>query len=184
MKKKISNKILVILALVLCLSASVGMTLAYFNDYEDASGGATLNLGGKTELSEGEDHAQKDIVITNTGKTNMIVRVAIMGEGVRYFKDAPKYDFDDWALATDSNGVTWYYYKKVLAPGESTSDILAKMEFSWEGDEPDYSFEITVVHESAQAVYNGRTLACPAGWKQSIVKNIKVPDVNSGKEGE
>ena len=32
MKKNISNKILVILALVLCLSASVGMTLAYFND--------------------------------------------------------------------------------------------------------------------------------------------------------
>ena len=184
MKKKISNKILVILALVLCLSASVGMTLAYFNDYEDASGGATLNLGGKTELYEGKDQNQKDIVIKNTGKTNMIVRVAIMGEGVKYFKNAPKYDSSDWALDTDSNGVTWYYYKKVLAPGESTSDILAKMEFSWEGDEPDYSFEITVVHESAQAVYNGRTLACPAGWKQSIVKAIKVPAVNSGKEGE
>ncbi len=184
MKKKISNKILVILALVLCLSASVGVTLAYFNDYEDASGGATLNLGGKTELSEGENHDQKDIVIKNTGKTNMIVRVAIMGEGVKYFKNAPKYNPEDWAIDTDSNGVTWYYYKKVLEPEESTSDILAKMEFNWKGDEPDYNFEITVVHESAQAVYNGKTLASPDGWNQSIVKNIIIPGAENGKEGE
>ena len=187
--KKISNKFVIIFALVLCLSVSIGASLAYFSDYEEASGGATLNLGGKTEISEGTDHDQKNIVITNTGKTNMIVRVAIMGEGVKYFKNPPSYSTNDWVTDTDSNGVTWYYYKKVLEPGEapdynSTSPINAKMEFSWEGEEPDYNFDITVVHESAQAVYNGRTLAAPEGWNQSIVKAIPLPETNSGKEGE
>jgi len=182
--KKISKKFMILFALVLCLSVSIGASLAYFSDYEEASGGATLNLGGKTEISEGEDHSQKDIKITNTGKTNMVVRVAIMGEGVKYFKNPPSYNTNDWVTDTDSNGVTWYYYKKVLKPTETTSDILAKMEFSWEGEEPDYNFEITVVHESAQAVYNGRTLAAPEGWNQSIVKAIPLPAATSGKEGE
>lgn len=182
--KIISKKFMIIFALVLCLSVSIGASLAYFSDYEEASGGATLDLGGKTEMSEGDDHSQKDITISNTGKTNMIVRVAIMGEGVKYFKKAPAYDKNDWVTDTDSNGVTWYYYKKVLMPAETTSDILAKMEFSWEGEEPDYTFEISVVHESAQAVYNGQTLAAPDGWNQSIVKAIPLPDTNSGKEGE
>lgn len=181
--KKISNKILVLFALVLCLSVSVGASLAYFSDYEEASGGATLNLGGKTELSEDKDgdHSRKYIVVKNTGKTNMIVRVAIMGEGVNYFKNGnPSYNHEDWDTDTDSNGVTWYYYKKVLPPNESTSAIDAKMEFNWEGEnKPDYDFEITVVHESAQAIYNGTALACPQGWNQQ-----KLPVINSGKEGE
>ena len=181
--KKMSKRMLLIVALVLCLSVTAGMTLAYFNDHEEASGGAVLNLGGKTELSEGEDHDQKDIVITNTGETNMIVRVMLAGEGVQYFKNEPEYDKDDWEKVTEGE-IEWYYYKKVLKPGESTSHILAKMEFNWTGDQPDYSFEITVAHESAQAVYNGKTLATPEGWDQDIVQAIPLPDNYSGEEGQ
>jgi len=148
--------------LVLCLSVTVGVSLAYFSDYEDASGGATLNLGGKTVLEEGTNHKEKNIKIRNTGKTNMIVRVAILGEGTQYFKDQPKcVNPDDWAIK-ESQGVKWYYYKKVLKPDQETSVINARMEFN--GEEPDHSFEITVVHESSQAVYNGEKLATPDGW--------------------
>jgi predicted ribosomally synthesized peptide with SipW-like signal peptide len=176
--KKIKKKILVIFALVLCLSVTVGVSMAYFSDYEDASGGATLNLGGKTELEEGNDHSKKDIKIKNTGETNMIVRVAILGEGVQYFKEGnPSYDTDDWAVAKDSQGVTWYYYKKVLKPKQETSVINAEMKFDWKGEEPDYSFEITVVHESAQAVYNGEKLATPDGWDDisEVIAPAKLP---------
>ena len=182
--KNINKRLLTVFALVLSLSVSIGAVLAYFSDYEEASGGAVLNLGGKTELEEGEDKSQKDIVIKNTGETNMLVRVAILGEGVKYFKEQPAYSSEDWATSEDENGVLWYYYKKVLAPGKDTSDILAKMEFNWKGSEaPDYDFDITVVHESCQAVYNGSELASPIGWDQSIVKAIPLP-ATSGKEGE
>ena len=181
--KRFNKTTLMIFALVLSLSVTVGASLAYFSDYEEASGGATLNLGGKTELSEGEDTSEKDIVIENTGKTNMIVRVMIAGEGVKYMSNPPEYKTSDWEKVKEGD-IEWYYYKKVLEPGQKTSDILAKMEFSWQGEEPNYNFEITVAHESAQAVYNGKTLAAPEGWNQDIVKAIPLPETNSGKEGE
>ena len=63
--KKINKTTLMLFALVLSLSVTVGATLAYFSDYEQASGGATLNLGGKTELTEGSNENEKDIVIKN-----------------------------------------------------------------------------------------------------------------------
>ena len=181
--KKINKQILTIFALVLCLSVSVGASLAYFSDYEEASGGASLRLGGKTELREGEDESEKDIVVENTGETNMIVRVAIIGDGVEYFAKDPEFNSSDWAADTDENGVLWYYYKKVLEPGSQTSDIKAKMEFSWDGDEPDYNFDITVVHESAQEVYNGKALVVPAGWDAEGVNSIATENA-SGEEAE
>ena len=41
--KKMNKAKMALFALVLCLSVSVGATLAYFSDYEEASGGATSN---------------------------------------------------------------------------------------------------------------------------------------------
>ena len=74
-KNSLNKKILVAFACLLCLLVSVGMTVAYFSDYEDASGGATMHLQGRTELGEGSDHANKHIVIQNTGDMNMIVLI-------------------------------------------------------------------------------------------------------------
>ena len=51
-KKGLNKKILAAFACLLCLLVSVGMTVAYFSDYEDASGGATMHLQGRTELGE------------------------------------------------------------------------------------------------------------------------------------
>ena len=53
MKKQMTKKtVLAVLALVLCLSVTIGGAMAYFTDYEDAHGGAVLNLGGETEMVE------------------------------------------------------------------------------------------------------------------------------------
>ena len=154
--KKINKKTLMLFALVLSLSVTVGATLAYFSDYEQASGGATLNLGGKTELTEGSNENEKDIVIKNTGKTNMIVRVGIYGPdemAAPVMKGA-------W-MKSDNDGM--YYYGKVLKPGEDTGagNLVAKMTFTWEGEEPDYYFEVTVVHEGAQAIYDDNNNLIP-----------------------
>ena len=48
--KKISKKrfFIAAFAAVLCLSVSIPASLAYFSDYESASGGAVLKLGGQT----------------------------------------------------------------------------------------------------------------------------------------
>ena len=181
--KKINKKTLMLFALVLSLSVTVGATLAYFSDYEQASGGATLNLGGKTELTEGSDTGKKDVVIKNTGKTNMIVRVGIFGpdEMAEPVMKAP------WMKGADG----MYYYGKVLKPGDELNpgngddtgagNLVASMTFNWTlgpGEEPpDYYFEVTVVHEGSQAIYyvdeNGNNkLTVPDGWDPAAVAQI------------
>lgn len=167
--KKINKITLMLFALVLILSVTMGATLAYFSDYEQASGGATLYLGGKTELTEGEDTGEKNIVVTNTGKTNMIVRVGIFGpDGMK----APTMK-GNWIHADDG----MYYYGVVLKPGEDTgkNNLVASMSFKWEGDAPDYYLEVTVVHEGSQAIYEGDKLKAPDGWDKKAVSQIKPP---------
>lgn len=176
MKEILNNRLtLAIFTLVLCLSISVGIAAAYFSDYEEASGGATLNLGGITELTEGSRDDAKEVIIENKGKTNMIVRVAIYGaeEFMQPLKFAAK---NDWAQAGD-----FYYYKKILQPGEKTSMITAEVKQSWEGNTaPDFDYEVTVVHESAQAVFDGKVLAVPEGWDSGAVASIAIPEVQKG----
>lgn len=174
MKDILKNRfILTIFALVLCLSLSMGIALAYFSDYEEASGGATLNLGGITELTEGNREDGKDIVIENKGETNMIVRVAVYGAEEYMNLTAP----NDWKKAGD-----FYYYQKILSPGEKTSKIVANVKQSWEGKTaPAFDYEVTVVHESAQAVFNGKTLAVPDNtWDTGAVASIAIPEVQKG----
>ena len=173
--KKMNKAKMALFAFVLCLSVSVGATLAYFSDYEEASGGATLGLGGQTEITEGSDEANKHIVISNTGETNMIVRLAIFQND---YLTVTLEKSGDWEKVGD-----FYYYKRVLLPGEDTSAVDADLRTSWKGEEPEYDFDVTVVHESAQAVYNGEGLAVPAGWDEKGVAAIAIPEVQ-GKEGE
>lgn len=189
---KTKNKTtLMLFALVLSLSVTVGATLAYFSDYEQASGGATLNLGGKTELTEGSDTDKKDVVIKNTGKTNMIVRVGIFGPDEM---QDPTVNTDKWILGPESvpnESKYYYYYRYVLKPdkdgngnGDDTGagNLVASMSFNWQvqqGEEPpDYYFEVTVVHEGAQAIYDDNNkLIVPDGWNSAAVGEIKTPVV-------
>ncbi len=168
--KKINKTTLMLFALVLSLSVTVGATLAYFSDYEQASGGATLNLGGKTELTEGSNENEKDIVIKNTGKTNMIVRVGIYGpDEMDPLEVTGKWNY------CQADGM--YYYGEVLPPGKDTSDskLKSSLTFTWKGDEPDYYLEVTVVHEGSQAIYEGNKLKVPDGWNKGAVAKIKLP---------
>lgn len=170
MKQRLTKKtIAALLAVLLCLSVSIGAAVAYFSDYEEAAGAAVVKLGGQTEMTEGEDEANKHIVVKNTGETNMIVRVALYG-AEEYMNVSC--NTDDWAKIGD-----FYYYKKVLLPEGSepnaTSPIDANLKIEWQGEEPDYNFDVTVVHEAAQAVYNGQKLITPKGWDD--ITNIIDP---------
>ena len=165
MKQRLTKKtIAALLAVLLCLSVSIGAAVAYFSDYEEAAGAAVVNLGGQTEVTEGEDGDNKHIVVKNTGKTNMIVRVAVYGADEYMEVD---YSTDGWQKIGD-----FYYYMKVLLPKESTSAIDATVKTEWQGEKPDYDFDVTVIHEAAQAVYDRDKLVAPKGWDEDAVKLI------------
>lgn len=149
--------IIAVLAVILALSASSGVALAYFSDYEAALGERTLTLNDETQIEEEVTDTEKTIKITNTGDTAVVVRVAIYGP------DGMKVEASShWKKSGD-----YYYYDQVLEPGASTETIKASV-----ADIPvtaDMSeFEIIVDHESAIATYSyvdGRNVVnSPAGW--------------------
>ena len=162
------NRIITIAALLLSLVVGIGFAFAYFTDYEAARGGAIIHLGGQTEITEKMDENNKNITITNTGQTDMIVRVMIYGDENKMTVTAP----DDWYEGTDGA----YYYKKILhgsadgKSGDSTSTILAKITVTDDDNVKD--FDIIVVHEGSQAVYDGDKLAVPDGWNAEAVGKI------------
>ena len=150
-----NNRLLIAaFSLMLCLIVNVGITVAYFTDYEDARGGAVLHLSGRTEIEEKVDGKEKTISIKNVGDTDTVTRVMVVGEKVEVTLDG------NWT-GPEEDG--WYYYKKVLTKGKSTSPIKAEVKVS--GSEELKDYDIIVVHESQRVAYDGDKVAVPKGWK-------------------
>ena len=156
------------IGLIMMITGSIG-TLAYFTDYEDAEGGAVIQLEGETELHETPEDDKKTIWIENTGDCDVIVRVAIYGS----FLGKVEADEKDWV----KDGEYWYY-KHILEPGQSTSEIVAHVDVE-AAKEAEHDFEIIVVHESERVSYDGtpeNKVVKPEGWK--------YPDIAKGMSEE
>ena len=139
--KKINKKILLVISLMLVLTLSVGLTMAYFSDHTEAKGGRQIALGGQTKINEKQNEDNKVITIENIGDTDVVVRVAVYGPASITYEQS-----DDWKQEGD-----YVYYTKVLPAGKDSSKIKA----SWTvpadlGDD----YNVVVILESEQAVYN------------------------------
>ncbi len=152
------GKILTVLIAVIALSALFAMgAVAYFSDYELGIGDVTLNLAGQTEISEEVYEGNKTISIKNTGDATVVVRAAVYGGDLMTVTAS-----GDWTQNGD-----YYYYTKVLAPGESTSTIKAEMKdlTKEQVEAMGETFDVAVVHESALAVYDDNNkVVKPDAW--------------------
>lgn len=165
MKTVKNRSILLVIALALVLSLTVGLTLAYFSDHTEAKGGSKLALGGKSEIHEEVDNDKKVVTIENTGETNLVVKVMIVGPA-QMTVDAG----DGWV---QFDGDDFYYYNKILAPGESTTSITANTGDYPAGTDLGDAYQIVVVHESAQPVYDSNNkVKKPDGWDN-------IPDITA-----
>jgi len=64
------------------------------------------------------------------------------------------------------DGDDWYYYDKMLKPGESTSEIVVKIDKD-AATSDGHDFDIVVVHESERVSYDGTAdnkVSKPEGW--------------------
>ena len=158
--KAISKRTLIaLLAVMLLIISSVGATVAYFSDTNKAEGAATLNLKGETKIDEGNKEF-KQIVITNTGKADLLVRVKLFGVDT---SKMPVTVPSGWTPGNDG----WYYFKTVLTPQATTGDpIEVKLDKLTPKQiaELGESFEVTVVHEATPVVYSGGSLVLPNDW--------------------
>ena len=82
----------------------------------------------------------------------MVVRVRVIGPVTINFNPGAGWE---------QNG-DWWYYNKVLAKGESTSNLFAGWKIPEDSDLE--NFDVVVVHESAIATYDGNKVAKPEGW--------------------
>lgn len=165
MRKK-SKKLIVICAVLIALIASTTAAYAYFTDYEQALGGAQIKLEGQTEIHEEADDAQKTLYIKNTGETDVIVRVAAFGDFIDW--DNSTWEEGDWMREGD-----WFYYKRILKPGEATSEpeepnLVIKIDTE-AAKKAEHDFDIVVVHESQRVSYDGTA-------ENKVVKPDKWPD--------
>ncbi len=151
---KRSKVYLLVVAFVLVLSMTVGLTMAYFSDHTEAKGVKQIALGGQTRINEQQRDNEKLITIENFGDTDVVVRVAVYGP------TEIKYELpSDWTRIT-KEGRDYVYYTKVLPAKTRTSQIRAYWDVPADiGDD----FNVVVIQESDQAVYyaNG-TVVTPA----------------------
>ena len=157
------------ICLVMCLAVSIGLTVAYFTDYESAKGGAVIHLSGRTEIEEDFDGNDKLVTVTNTsdGEVDMVVRVMAFGENLAY---APEKE-GEWIQDSKSDNI-WYYHK-VLKKDESTSVLRVEVSGKVTADDP-LDFEVTVVDEAQRAIYTqdgsgNNIVAVPSGWNVASI---------------
>ena len=170
-------KILAIVAVAALLFTTTGITLAYFSDYEPAAGEAVLGLSGHTVIDEKVTDTEKTIKIHSpeNNTADVVVRIAIYGPDELTDGDKENGDISLGKGWIKSKNSEYYYYDKLLAPGESTTEIVASIkglpltvELS--------DVEIIVQHETAVAVYkDDNTVKCPDGWESSVFPTIKAP---------
>ena len=157
MTKRQINIMLITAAIILAVVTPVQIGRAYFSDYDNTYGTATVHLSGQTEIVEEPSDKEKVIAIRNTGSAPVTVRLAIYGPSELSISME---NSSDWSRA---DGDEFYYYTQVLEPGETTSKITASLENI--PASMDYAdLEITVIHESAPLVYEDGSLRKPDGW--------------------
>lgn len=166
MKTLTRNKLIALIAAIMVISSSVGVALAYFSAYDAAAGEAKLVLGGSTSVTEEFTKNNKVITISNTGKTNVVVRVGIYGpNGMQVVPEKE----GDWVPIGD-----FWYYTHVLEPGADASIINATIDGIPVNEDME-NFDIVVASESAMAVAGeGNKVQKPANWEA-------IPDISIGE---
>jgi len=140
------NKLLLTaLAVILAMGVMIAPALAYFTAHVEAQGGATLELGYMTTITEDPPTIDtKVITISNEGPESCYVRVkAIASDGIKLTGSG-----SGWSQDGD-----WWVYATPIDAGKSTEKLTLTIGNVPAGTDGDY-VEIAVVHEATKAIYN------------------------------
>lgn len=164
-------------ACLLAGGAASGRALAYFTDYAEASGSASVSLGfPNTEIEEEVSSWTKNVIIRNTGDCDCYVRVAAYAGRELSFRWEGE---TGWA----PGGGGYYYYGKPLAPGEASEPLLIGIEAP--GTEDTEDFNVIVVSEHTQVLWGEDGEPAPGLSWETGGRAAGEPEGESGarKEG-
>lgn len=164
-----TNKLLVLLALILIVTLSIGPAFAYFTDSVQTDGAETVVLGSKGEIGEEMDQGPgthiKRVAVTNTGDVPMFVRAKV------FYAPELTVAVSGWIRqGTDPAGgfeTAYYLYDGVVEPGDTASGLTVTITgFPTDGEEGD-KLNVVVVYESVPVLYdeNGEAVM---DWDQAI----------------
>lgn len=184
------KKILLVTAVVICLSIAASGTLAYFTaenvtNNVIASGGVDIEL---VEQTEGEDGTLVDfptegvkgvmpgadiskiVSVKNTGESEAWIRLRVVAsikatDGTNLPAEVMDYEIsENWYMDLDG----YIYYTKPVAPGESTDILFDTVHFAPDmGNEyQNCTANITISAQAVQTSNNGSTIMEAAGWPE------------------
>ena len=156
MKAVNKKSFLLVIALALVFSLTVGLTLAYFSDYNAAKGESTIALGGKTVLHDKYTSDTKTVVIENTGDVPVVARVAVYAPILSDGQTVTVTGDDDWEKKGTGDKAHWYYTKVLTpkgTPGAKSSPLTVSTEYLLKEDLGD-TVNVVVTHESSQIAYD------------------------------
>ena len=160
MRKK--SVIFAAIAIVLVLAANLPLAWGYFSTYTEARGGVIIQPRKiETEIKEPlVSDWKKHVEITNSEDGSPVYIRAKAFSGSEYNLS---YESDgSWELKDDG----YYHYKDILNPGESTHELLVKIE-NHPVDEKGQEFNVVVVYESTPVRYDGNGDPY-ADWNQPL----------------
>ena len=138
-------------ALILVTAVTIGSAMAYFTTYVTAKGGYVVELGfTKTEIEEEVEYGEKIIALTNTGDFDCYVRMkALTGDA---YKDSLVYSEPENAGRWTPGADGFYYYSDIVAPSETTSELVVRFSFP-AGNEPT-DFNVIIIQECTPVLYD------------------------------
>lgn len=153
------RKAALILSLCLIFALAVGTTVALLVAHTNAvTNTFTAAKSGTDIVEELKDNQKKSIKVENTGTATSYVRVKLVMNWVSD-DDSKTISATPVNISVDYDKTNWfeqdgiYYYKKPVAPGKITDNLLQKDKSITEPtDKPDgCHLEVTVLAESIQA---------------------------------
>ena len=175
MMKKIRYAIAA-LAVAAIMTAGLGQAWAYFTTYAAAEGGYTINLGDRTEITEGFSDWTKRVTVTN-------VRVKAFGPSTCPLT----YTGSGWTAGEDG-----YYYYGTPVPGGGNTEVLNivinNIPTKEDGLEVGDQFNVIVIYESTPVLYDEGGNPLPADWNATLdvvtgTEVVGTPETESGEEG-
>lgn len=157
MKRK--TMVLLTLAVVMVLAASINSALAYFTTYAEAIGGHVVSIGD-TDVNESFSAWTKHVTISNSdpGEPRYVRARAFAGRNY-----VLTYSGQNWS-GPDAEG--YYYYDLILMPGQTTSELLIAIQ---DVPESDAGFNVVVVYETVPALFADDGTPLPPDWSDPVI---------------
>lgn len=163
MKRK--TIILAALAVAFAMCVSALPAFAYFTDHHTANGGLTITTKPTTEIEEWVGEGKKEVAITNTGDVEVFVRAGVYASSAIPVLSVTG---SDWSAPDGTWDTGWYYYEKVLAPGETSPRLSAALNLKTKDKRVlEENYNVVVVYEYSQVQYDEAGNPSAVEWSHS-----------------